>query len=285
MPEYTVKMTVGADGDRTPEIRNAKKEFLEKVSPFAVRRSDFPEEEFFDVPGTLHPVIVGAKVLTSVSYGFEMTVQARCLQEALQNVSYAMRRSHRGGFKFDSWSGWYSEDVIYYAGRRIRRRYTAAEIANPDLILLSVPEVVPVEDIHLGDGTIATGLMAAPPSVTQTARRRYQWLLRYKMAIQFAQANPGLSFHPPDGWSGVSKLALKDCAIVITFSANRHRMHVKGSELSGLDEWILPTDTHGFQALVAHEKAVCAEADPVHLAAQAGAWGNPGEINLEDIPF
>jgi len=285
MPEYTVNMTIATDGDDIREITNAAKEFLEKVSPYAVRRSDFPEEKSFDLPGTPHPVIVEAKVMTSVSYTFKMTVQAPCLQEALQNARYAMNSSKRGYANFDSWSGWYSTDVLYYARRRLANRYTEGEIANPDIILSSVPEVVPVENIELGDGTIVDGLMAAPPSVLRTARMRYKSLLRYKMAMQFAEANPGLCFRSPPGRSGVTKLALNDCQIVITFSANRRRMHVKGGELSGINEWIQPTDTHQFQVLVTHEKTVCAEAAAIHAAAQAEASANPGEIGDEEIPF
>jgi len=219
---------------------------------------------FYLMPGTDKGVHEGSQRILKAEVGsmyvdIILTVWEGSLAAAL---SWA-RRDLRVDAEVISWSGWYSQDVVHYAERRINEildahtpnqhpRYTADEIANPDSILTNVPE-------------------GSTNQVINLARRRHKSLVRYKMAIQFARANPDVEFSN-DGQphlvaypSGITRLRTRIGNIRISFSAVRNQMHVTHGQYDefDIDEWIVPTDSHRFRQLMQHAQHL-EDHPPVH---------------------
>ena len=115
-------------------------------------------------------------------------------------------------------------------------------------------------------------------------------LVRYQLAIQFAEANPNLSFESPRGGvqgGGITILRMLN-GTGITFSAIRRRVHVK-CQTSGVDEWIEADDSHHFQALMEHNQHVIeAQSHPgnpaiLHAIEQEPHIPTPEEIQMQQV--
>jgi hypothetical protein len=198
------------------------------------------------------PFILDHKLETKIrtSFDAEVQVDAENLRRALRSTGDLLRsKDIHVGFK--DWTGWYSADVIRCARRKLDAEYTPEEIADPESILTTpLPEttIISVDGEEL---TIFEDSVVRP--FIKQLRKRHRTLVRYQLAIQFAEANPKMEFSSPRGGAqggGISMLRTIN-GIGITFSAVRNQLHVKGG-VTNIDEWMDAGDSHHFQALLAH---------------------------------
>lgn len=212
-----------------------------------------------------NPYILSHTLATKIRTSFEAEVQveAEDLRRALRGTGDLLRSKgiHAG---FRGWTGWYSADVVRCANRKLNAEYTPGEIAAPDSILAT-----PIPETKTGTQTIGgveyntvTPLQDSDiREFIKQLRKRYRTLVRYKLSIQFAEANPNLGFESPRGGvqgGGITKLRLLD-GTGVTFSAVRRRVHINGAYV---DEWIEATDSHRFQALTQFNQHAVAHSQP-----------------------
>jgi hypothetical protein len=224
------------------------------------------------------PFVVDKSIETKSKtiFDVELTIEAADLYAALRGAGSLMRK-HGLGVGFRGWSGWYSSDVLRCAQRRLAANYTAEEITNPDSILETPVPTTKVETITVAGETF-DGVSEFTDSDTRAfiknLRKRHRSLVRYKLAIQLAEANPGMLFQSPMGGptgGGISVLRTPD-GIGITFSAIRNQMHVKGG-VTSIDEWMAAGDAHRLQSLLSHNSQVAEQ------NAEALRMGNPSILH------
>lgn len=256
MPRYTMSAyTAVYDGETTRKNIN-----LALSDPFVVDKSiETKSKTIFDV---------------------QLTIEAADLYAALRGTGTLLRK-HGLGVGFRGWSGWYSSDVLRCAQRRLAANYTLAEIANPDSVLQTpIPTSHAIaEPITVGEQTFdGIGVSEFTASDTQAfiknLRKRHRSLVRYKLAMQFAEAIPGMRFESPRGGpegGGISVLRTPE-GVGITFSSIRNQMHVKGGA-AGVDEWMSAGDSHRLQSLLSHNSQVTEQ------NAEAVRMGNPSILH------
>jgi len=263
------------------------------IAAYHIAHNDRVEEATKKVTELLaDPKVVDSKLELSAStrYSMEISVEDVGLNTAMSQVAQ-LAISKRVNMGFRSWKGWYSGDILRTARRRLESRYTAAEVASPQIIMETpVPETVS-ETITEG-GELYDGIRALSPqeetAFIKRQRTRYRSLLRLQLAQQFAAANPGVQFLTPTGMNGTTILRTIN-GLGITFSSVRNRMHVK-SDLANLDQWLEAADSHQFQALLQHQDGLVEHA----RINQTGTHNLMGAVEAshvalpvsdEDIPF
>jgi|SRR5271157_4558517 len=246
--------------------------------------------KMFDVPDSVREALTASHPNLNFSFKegmmirFSAVIEAPCLRGDLGAHTVAYNAligfsplPSMGCIFMSKTIGWYSPDVLRavqtnLSDNRHGGPFTEAEQADPDSILLAVPE-------------------GSTPAVILAARRRRMRLRKLLLVRAFCLANPTLSFQEPGNyrWSergGVTKLHLKRAPITITFRPKTNKVCVACPLLPGEKVIIDANDSHRLQAVIDFYENYHANTHPPNHVLMNGALLPPPPPETDaGIPF